>query len=91
MAAMTTGRRAPHRRTADVVEEERGRVSNAIATHFASSRPMRSIDLFAKIPHGDGQTYLRELLLAQDHLSYHTGQLVLVRQALGAWPREVAQ
>ena len=44
------------------------------------------IDLFAKIPHGDGQTYLRELLLAQDHLSYHTGQLVLVRQALGAWP-----
>jgi hypothetical protein len=45
-----------------------------------------NIDLFAKIPHGDGQTYLRELLLAQDHLSYHTGQLVLVRQALGAWP-----
>jgi hypothetical protein len=44
------------------------------------------IDLFAKIPHGDGQTYLRELLLAQDHLSYHTGQLVLVRRALGAWP-----
>jgi hypothetical protein len=44
------------------------------------------IDLFAKIPHGDGQTYLRELILAQDHLSYHTGQLVLVRQALGAWP-----
>jgi len=45
-----------------------------------------TIDLFAKIPHGDGQTYLRELLLAQDHLSYHTGQLVLVRRALGAWP-----
>jgi hypothetical protein len=44
------------------------------------------IDLYAKIPHGDGQTYLRELILAQDHLSYHTGQLVLVRQALGAWP-----
>lgn len=45
-----------------------------------------SIDLFAKIPHGDGQTYLRELILAQDHLAYHTGQLVLARQALGAWP-----
>ena len=44
------------------------------------------IDLYANIPHGDGQTYLRELILAQDHLSYHTGQLVLVRQALGAWP-----
>jgi uncharacterized damage-inducible protein DinB len=45
-----------------------------------------SVDLFANIPHGDGQTYLRELLLVQDHHSYHTGQLVLVRQALGAWP-----
>jgi hypothetical protein len=44
------------------------------------------IDLFAKIPHGSGQTYLRELLLAQDHLSYHVGQLVLARQLLGAWP-----
>lgn len=42
-------------------------------------------DLFAKIPHGDGQTYLRELLLAQDHLSYHIGQLILVRQMLDAW------
>jgi uncharacterized damage-inducible protein DinB len=44
------------------------------------------IDLFAKIPHGTGQTYLRELLLVQDHLSHHAGQLILVRQALGAWP-----
>ena len=44
------------------------------------------IDLFAKIPHGDGETYLRELLLAQDHLSYHVAQLVIVRQLLGAWP-----
>ena len=45
----------------------------------------QAIDLFAKIPHGDGQTYLRELLLAQDHLSYHVGQLITVRQLLGAW------
>ena len=44
------------------------------------------IDLFATIPHGDGQTYLREILLAQDHLSYHVAQLVLVRRLLGAWP-----
>ena len=44
------------------------------------------IDLFAKIPHGNGQTYLRELLLAQDHLSYHVAQLVIVRRLLGAWP-----
>ena len=40
---------------------------------------------FAKIPHGDGQTILREALLAADHNAYHVGQLVLVRKLLGAW------
>jgi len=44
-----------------------------------------SIDLFAKIPHGNGQTYIREILLVADHNAYHIGQLVLVRQQLGAW------
>jgi uncharacterized damage-inducible protein DinB len=43
------------------------------------------IDLFARIPHGTGQTYLRELLLAADHTSYHLGQMVVVRRALGIW------
>ena len=43
------------------------------------------IDLAARIPHGTGQTYLRELLLTADHAAYHVGQLVLVRQLLGAW------
>ena len=42
-------------------------------------------DLFAKIPHGDGQTVLREALVAADHCAYHLGQIVLVRQLLGAW------
>ena len=44
-----------------------------------------SVDLAARIPHGDGQTYLRELLLAIDHAAYHVGQLVAVRRVLGAW------
>ncbi len=44
-----------------------------------------STDLFSKIPHGDGQTALRELLLAADHTAYHLGALVLVRRLLGAW------
>ena len=44
-----------------------------------------SVDLFAKIPHGDGQTVLREALLTADHNAYHIGQLVLVRRLLGAW------
>jgi uncharacterized damage-inducible protein DinB len=45
-----------------------------------------STDLFARIPHGDGQTILREALLLADHNAYHLGQLVVVRRALGAWP-----
>lgn len=42
-------------------------------------------DLYARIPWGDGQTILREALLAADHNAYHLGQLVLVRKLLGAW------
>jgi len=42
-------------------------------------------DLTAPIPHGTGQTYLRELVLVIDHTAYHVGQLVLVRRLLGAW------
>src|ERR1700746_896016 len=33
-------------------------------------------DLFAAIPHGEGQTILREALLVADHNAYHLGQLV---------------
>ena len=44
-----------------------------------------SIDLFATIPHGTGQTYIREILLVADHNAYHLGQLVAVRRQLGAW------
>ena len=42
-------------------------------------------DLLAKIPHGDGQTVLREALLASDHTAYHLGELVLLRRVLGVW------
>lgn len=42
-------------------------------------------DLNAKIPHGTGQTILREALLLADHNAYHVGQLVMVRRLLGAW------
>ncbi len=43
------------------------------------------IDLFAKVPHGSGQTYLRELILVADHNAYHIGQIVTARRALGDW------
>jgi uncharacterized damage-inducible protein DinB len=42
-------------------------------------------DLFARIPWGDGQTILREVLLVADHNSHHLGQLLDVRRLLGAW------
>ena len=41
--------------------------------------------LFARIPHGTGQTILREVLLAADHNAYHSGQVVIVRRLLGDW------
>ena len=44
-----------------------------------------STDLFEKIPHGDGQTILREALLTADHNAYHIGELILLRRLLGAW------
>lgn len=43
------------------------------------------IDLTAKIPHGEGHTYLREILLVADHNAYHLGQIVQTRKALGDW------
>jgi DinB superfamily len=45
-----------------------------------------SIDLTARIPHGQGQTYGREVVLAADHAAYHVGQLIAVRRLLGCWP-----
>ena len=39
-------------------------------------------NLLAKIPHGDGQTILREALLAADHNAYHIGQLMLLKKML---------
>lgn len=41
-------------------------------------------NLYAKIPWGNGQTLLREILLVGDHTSYHLGQLVLLKKQLEA-------
>jgi hypothetical protein len=45
----------------------------------------KNTDLLARLPHGDGQTILREALLVTDHNAYHLGQLLLLRRLLGAW------
>lgn len=40
------------------------------------------IDLTDHIPHGQGRTYLREILLVADHNSYHLGQIMQIRKIL---------
>ena len=47
-----------------------------------------STNLSARIPHGTGQTILREALLVADHNAYHLGKLVMLRRLLGAWQGE---
>jgi uncharacterized damage-inducible protein DinB len=44
-----------------------------------------SIDLTEEIPHGEGRTYLREILLIIDHNAYHLGKIVQIRKMLGVW------
>lgn len=44
-----------------------------------------SLNLFAGIPHGEGQTLLREALLLADHTAYHLGEIIAVRRLLGIW------
>jgi len=44
-------------------------------------------DLTATIPHGEGRTYLRQILLVADHNAYHSAQIVQVRKLLGNWGR----
>jgi len=44
-----------------------------------------TVKLSRKIPHGSGQTYLREILLVIDHNAYHVAELVMLRRLLGAW------
>lgn len=45
-----------------------------------------TLDLASRIPWGDGQTYLRTILVAVDHAAYHVGQIIAVRRLLNAWP-----
>lgn len=46
-------------------------------------------DLFAPIPHGDGQTVLREAMLVADHNAYHLGQIVLLQKMMSGTERDV--
>jgi hypothetical protein len=64
---------------------------NSIAMFNRDSKELERIvknpktDLYAKIPHGKGQTILREMLVVADHNAYHLGELVIMRRAMKIW------
>lgn len=75
---------APTPRTdAEWEESLRGYRADRSAMEAMVADPVR--DLTAPFPWGDGQTLLREAMLAADHTAYHVGQLVLLRRLVGAW------
>ncbi len=45
----------------------------------------RSRDLLALLPHGEGRSSLRQVLLVADHNAHHQGQVVSARRLLGNW------
>jgi uncharacterized damage-inducible protein DinB len=65
--------------------------SDSVSEFFADLQEMidvaqdSGLDLTAKIPHGEGRTYLRQIMLVTDHNAYHLGQIVQIRKALGDW------
>ena len=59
----------------DLLEEMRGMILD------------RSRPLLEPFPRSQGQTLMREALLAADHHAYHLGEIVQVRKALKAWPK----
>jgi len=42
-------------------------------------------DIYKAIPHGDGQSILREALQIADHNAYHTAEIIVIRRLLGDW------
>ena len=60
----------------DLIEEMRGLILD------------RSRPLLEPFPRSQGQTLMREALLAADHNAYHLGELVQIRKALKAWPKD---
>jgi uncharacterized damage-inducible protein DinB len=76
------GKQAPYREEA---WEESANAFRADLKEIAEMVADESVDVLAAIPHGDGKTTLREVLLVADHNSYHMGELVSLRRMLGAW------
>jgi hypothetical protein len=79
----------PAKESPDSAEDWRKSVKAFKADLAAFEKMVKNADsnLYAKIPWGEGQTLLREILLACTHTSYHLGQIVLIRRQLGTWQK----
>ena len=78
----------PHSEAPDSAEQWKTsvRAIKADLAEFEKLIQNPETNLYAKIPWGEGQTFLREVLLVADHNSYHLGQLAMLRKQLGDWP-----
>lgn len=48
---------------------------------------LKNGDIYKAIPHGEGQSILREALQIADHNAYHTAEIIVLRRLLGAWKK----
>ncbi|NCD71335.1 DinB family protein [Mucilaginibacter agri] len=46
---------------------------------------LKKDNIYKELPHGDGQSILREALQMADHTSYHISEIIIIRRLLGAW------
>ncbi len=46
---------------------------------------MEHSDIYQQLPHGDGQTILREAMQIADHNAYHIGEIIAIRRILNNW------
>ncbi len=46
---------------------------------------LKNADIYKPIPHGDGQSILREAMQIADHNAYHIAEIVVIRRLLGTW------
>jgi hypothetical protein len=46
---------------------------------------LKTGDIYKAIPHGEGQSILREALQIADHNAYHIAEIIMIRRLLGAW------
>ncbi|WCT11254.1 DinB family protein [Mucilaginibacter jinjuensis] len=46
---------------------------------------LKKDDIYQELPHGDGQSILREALQLADHTSYHISEIIIIRRLLNAW------